>query len=104
VVDLWGEGDGDSIVVYLPYKVGFDDFIKGRNIMSDKPKALGYIRNLTDGSMVHLVYPGAQLSFAFPIGHVYEMVADGDVPFKEFKEDDLASLLPEKETSVESAV
>jgi hypothetical protein len=75
--------------------------------MSDKPKPVGYIRNLADGSMVHLVYPGAKLSIAFPIGHVYEMIADGDVPFKEFKEEDLASLIEpelEKETSVESAV
>jgi len=70
---------------------------EGLVLMSTKPKAIGYIRNLTDGSMVHLVYPGAQLSFAFPIGHVYEMVADGNVPLKEFEEKDLEGLMP-KET------
>jgi hypothetical protein len=64
--------------------------------MTDKPKALGYIRNLNDGSMVHLVYPGANLSIAFPIGHVYEMVADGDVPLKEFQEKDLEKLVPKE--------
>ncbi|MCK9567426.1 hypothetical protein M0R72_00585 [Candidatus Pacearchaeota archaeon] len=65
--------------------------------MSTKPKAIGYIRNLTDDSMVHLVYPGPHLSIAFPVGHVYEMVADGEVPFKEFKEKDLEEMIP-KET------
>lgn len=62
--------------------------------MSDtkKPKPLGYIRNLADGGLCHLVYPGAQLSIAFPIGHVYEMIADGGVPMKEFKEEEFKEL------------
>lgn len=64
-------------------------------------KPLGYIRNLTDNSMVHLVYPAAQLSIAFPVGHVYEMIADGDVPFKEFKENDLEGLCPDPEKDKE---
>lgn len=60
-------------------------------------KSLGYIRNLADGGMCHLVYSGARLSIAFPIGHVYEMIADGDVPMKEFKEEELENLLKEEE-------
>lgn len=59
----------------------------------DKPKPIGYIKNLPDCGMCHLVYPGAQLSFAFPIGHVYEMIVDGEVPSKEFKEEDLKALI-----------
>ena len=59
-------------------------------------KPLGYILNLTDGSMCHLVYPGARVSFAFPVGHVWELIADGKCPHKEFKEQELESLaLPE---------
>ena len=55
-------------------------------------KPIGYIKNLTDTSMVHLVYSGARLSFAFPIGHVFELIAEGGCPFKELTEKDLKSL------------
>lgn len=65
-----------------------------------KPKPLGYIKNLVNSGMVHLVYPGAQLSFAFPIGHVYEMIADGDVPLKEFQEKELGSLIEPENMAV----
>jgi hypothetical protein len=69
---------------------------------SEKP--LGYIRNLTDQSMVHLVYPGARLSFAFPIGHVLEMIADGKMPMKEFEEKELAGLYPPTERQSPEAI
>lgn len=62
---------------------------------TDKP--VGYIKNLTDPSMVHLVYSGAKLSFAFPIGHVFELIADGGCPFKELTEKDLSSLCEPEE-------
>jgi hypothetical protein len=55
----------------------------------DQPRPVGFIRNLADGSMCHLVYLGGGLSIAFPIGHAYEMIADGDLPFKEFTESEL---------------
>jgi hypothetical protein len=55
-------------------------------------KPLGYIKNLADGSMCHLVYSGARLSFAFPIGHVFELIGDGGCPFKEFKEAELKDI------------
>jgi hypothetical protein len=56
------------------------------------PKPLGYIRNIADRGMVHLVYPGGALSIAFPVGHVLEMIVEGDVPCKVFTEEDLEKL------------
>jgi hypothetical protein len=55
---------------------------------------LGFIRNLTDASMCHLVYPEGKITIAFPIGHAYEMIADGDLPFKEFTEVELKEIEP----------
>lgn len=60
----------------------------------DKPKPIGFIKNLANKDMVHLVYPGAQISIAFPGGHLLEMVIEGDVPYKEFKEKDLKKMVP----------
>lgn len=68
-------------------------------------KPIGYIKNLANPSMVHLVYSGARLSFAFPIGHVLELIVDGGCPHKELTEKDLSSLCePEKVVEPEEVV
>jgi len=63
--------------------------------MTTDNKPIGYIKNLTDPSLVHLIYSGPRLSFAFPIGHVFELIADGGCPFKEFTEKEFNSLIVE---------
>ena len=60
--------------------------------MTENTKPLGYIRNLANRGMVHLVYQGGLLSIGFPVGHVLEMIVDGDCPSRVFTEKELEAL------------
>jgi hypothetical protein len=63
----------------------------GRNEEMSKP--LGFIRNLTDASMANLVYEDSVLSDAVPIGHILELIVDGEVPLHEFTQTEWEELV-----------